>query len=73
MSPLLWVGLFFAVLLLRMDELRPVLHWAFPGVEPVAAVHAARPRTTTATQAATRRCSLLSDAVIAADSLEFMA
>ena len=27
--------LFFAVLLLRMDELRPVLHWAFPGVEPV--------------------------------------
>jgi osmoprotectant transport system permease protein len=34
-SPLLWVSLFFAVLLLRMDELRPVLHWAFPGVEPV--------------------------------------
>jgi osmoprotectant transport system permease protein len=25
----------FALLLLRMDELRPVLHWAFPGVEPV--------------------------------------
>jgi osmoprotectant transport system permease protein len=35
MSPLLWVGLLFALLLLRMDELRPVLHWAFPGVEPV--------------------------------------
>jgi osmoprotectant transport system permease protein len=34
-SPLLWVGLFFAVLLLRMDELRPVLHWAFPGIAPV--------------------------------------
>jgi osmoprotectant transport system permease protein len=34
-SPLLWVGLFFAALLLRMDELRPVLHWAFPVVEPV--------------------------------------
>jgi osmoprotectant transport system permease protein len=34
-SPLLWVGLFFALLLLRMDELRPVLHWAFPGVDPV--------------------------------------
>ncbi len=34
-SPLLWVGLFFAWLLLRMEELRPALHWAFPGVEPV--------------------------------------
>jgi osmoprotectant transport system permease protein len=34
-SPLLWVGLLFAALLLRMDELRPALHWAFPGVEPV--------------------------------------
>jgi osmoprotectant transport system permease protein len=34
-NPLLWVGLLFAALLLRMDELRPVLHWAFPGVEPV--------------------------------------
>jgi osmoprotectant transport system permease protein len=34
-NPLLWVGLFFAILLLRMDELRPVLHAAFPGVEPV--------------------------------------
>jgi len=34
-SPLLWIGLLFAALLLRMDELRPVLHWAFPGVSPV--------------------------------------
>ena len=34
-SPLLWVGLFFAWLLLRMEELRPALHWAFPGIEPV--------------------------------------
>jgi osmoprotectant transport system permease protein len=34
-SPLLWVGVFFVVPLLRMDELTPVLHWAFPGVEPV--------------------------------------
>ena len=34
-SPLLWVGVLFAGLLLRTDELRPVLHWAFPGVEPV--------------------------------------
>jgi osmoprotectant transport system permease protein len=34
-SPLLWVGLFFAVLLLRMEALRPVLQSAFPGVEPV--------------------------------------
>ncbi len=34
-SPLLWVGLLFAVLLLRMDELQPVLRWAFPGIEPV--------------------------------------
>jgi osmoprotectant transport system permease protein len=34
-SPLLWVALFFAVLLLRMDDLAPVLQWAFPGVEPV--------------------------------------
>lgn len=34
-SPLLWVGLLFAMLLLRMDDLTPVLHWAFPGVEPV--------------------------------------
>ena len=34
-SPLLWVGLFFVALLLRMDELRPLLHWGFPGIEPV--------------------------------------
>jgi osmoprotectant transport system permease protein len=34
-SPLLWVGLLFALLLLRMEELRPALHWAFPTVEPV--------------------------------------
>lgn len=34
-SPILWVGLLFAVLLLRMDALRPALHWAFPGIEPV--------------------------------------
>jgi osmoprotectant transport system permease protein len=33
--PLFWVGLFFGALLLRMDVLRPPLHWAFPGVEPV--------------------------------------
>jgi osmoprotectant transport system permease protein len=31
----LWVGLFFAVLLLRMDLLKPVLHQAFPSIEPV--------------------------------------
>ncbi|MGH7114407.1 MAG: ABC transporter permease [Stellaceae bacterium] len=34
-SPVLWVGLLFAALLLRMDALRPVFHLAFPGVEPV--------------------------------------
>src|SRR5438105_11705328 len=34
-SPILWVGLLFAVLLLRMEVLRPVFQWAFPGVEPV--------------------------------------
>src|SRR5689334_19711437 len=34
-SPLLWVGLFFALLLLRMDALRPVLHRVFPEVQPV--------------------------------------
>jgi osmoprotectant transport system permease protein len=34
-SPILWIGLLFAVLLLRMDLLRPFFHWAFPGVEPV--------------------------------------
>ena len=34
-SPIVWVGLLFAALLLRMDLLRPVFRWAFPGVEPV--------------------------------------
>ena len=34
-SPILWVGLFFAALLLRMEALRPVFQWAFPGIEPV--------------------------------------
>jgi osmoprotectant transport system permease protein len=34
-SPVLWVGLLFAALLLRMEALRPFFHWAFPGVEPV--------------------------------------
>jgi osmoprotectant transport system permease protein len=34
-SPTLWVGLFFALLLLRMEALRPLFQWAFPGVEPV--------------------------------------
>src|SRR5215813_3551793 len=34
-SPVLWVGLLFAMLLLRMDALKPLLHRAFPGVEPV--------------------------------------
>ncbi len=34
-SPVLWVGLFFAALLLRMDALQPVLQLVFPGVEPV--------------------------------------
>ena len=34
-SPLLWVGLLFAALLLRMAALRPFFRWAFPGVEPV--------------------------------------
>jgi len=34
-SPLLWVGLLFAVLVLRMNELRPVLRWALPGIDPV--------------------------------------
>jgi osmoprotectant transport system permease protein len=34
-SPLLWVGLFFALLLLRIEALRPALQWAFPNVEPV--------------------------------------
>jgi osmoprotectant transport system permease protein len=34
-SPVFWVGLFFAALLLQMDALRPALQRAFPGVEPV--------------------------------------
>jgi osmoprotectant transport system permease protein len=34
-SPVLWVGLFFTALLLRMDALQPVLQLAFPEVEPV--------------------------------------
>ena len=34
-SPILWVGLFFAALTLRMDALQPLLQQAFPGVEPV--------------------------------------
>ena len=34
-SPVLWVGLLFAALLLRMDALQPFLHRAFPAVEPV--------------------------------------
>jgi osmoprotectant transport system permease protein len=31
----LWVGLFFAALLLRMDQLGPLLRLVFPGIEPV--------------------------------------
>jgi osmoprotectant transport system permease protein len=34
-SPVLWIGLFFAVLMLRMDALQLLLQQAFPGVEPV--------------------------------------
>lgn len=34
-SPVLWVGLLFAALLLRMGDLKPLLHAMFPGVEPV--------------------------------------
>ncbi len=34
-SPIFWVGLLFAALLTRMEALRPLFHWAFPGVEPV--------------------------------------
>jgi len=34
-SPVLWVGLLFAALLLRMDALQPLLRLGFPGVEPV--------------------------------------
>ena len=34
-SPLLWTGLLFAALLLRMDWLRPFFRWAFPHTVPV--------------------------------------
>ena len=34
-SPILWVGLLFAVLLFRTEALRPAFQWAFPGIEPV--------------------------------------
>src|ERR1700741_191819 len=34
-SPILWVGLLFGALLFRMEALKPVFQWAFPGVEPV--------------------------------------
>jgi osmoprotectant transport system permease protein len=34
-SPVLWVGLLFAALLLRMESLRPFLRVLFSGVEPV--------------------------------------
>ena len=34
-SPLLWVGLLFAALLLRMEALRPFFRWALPDVTPV--------------------------------------
>ena len=34
-SPVVWVGLFFAALMLRMDALQPLLQRVFPGVEPV--------------------------------------
>jgi osmoprotectant transport system permease protein len=34
-SPILWIGLLFATLMLRMDALQPLLQQAFPGVEPV--------------------------------------
>ena len=34
-SPILWIGLLFAALMLRMDVLQPLLQPAFPGVEPV--------------------------------------
>src|SRR5271165_4321254 len=33
--PELWVGLLFIGLLLRMDALRSVFRWAFPGIAPV--------------------------------------
>src|SRR5438132_1062967 len=34
-SPILWIGLLFAALVLRVDALQPLLQQAFPGVEPV--------------------------------------
>jgi osmoprotectant transport system permease protein len=34
-SPVFWVALLFAALLLRIDLLRPLLRWAFPGASPV--------------------------------------
>ena len=34
-SPILWIGLLFAALMLRMDALQPLLQQVFPGVEPV--------------------------------------
>lgn len=34
-SPVLWVGLLFAALMLRMSALRPLFRWAFLRVEPV--------------------------------------
>ena len=34
-SPVLWVGLLLAALLLRMDVFQPLLRRGFPGVEPV--------------------------------------
>ena len=33
-SPLLWVGVLFAALLLKMPALRPLFHWVFPEVRP---------------------------------------
>ena len=33
-SPVLWVGLLFAALLLGMPQLAPAFHWAFPQVVP---------------------------------------
>jgi osmoprotectant transport system permease protein len=34
-SPILWVGLLFAFLLLGMHRLQPVFAWAFPDIQPV--------------------------------------
>lgn len=34
-DPVLWVALLFVALLLRMNALGPMLHWVFPGIEPV--------------------------------------